>query len=345
MGTSSMPARPDEESTGRVKGAVTYRLFRELDLEGVLRLWEKASGWGAITADKWKRWYVDVPYGPGLVALAVTETDEVVGQTVFSRAMVRVCGREVRALRISAPILDPRIRHQSVRDPSHPVFKLYDVAARAARDDRVSLIYSLPEHSWLPIFRWRQRVGGPLENFANTEYVCVELPLARWRSQAPRVLEVEAARVHEPPAGFDDLWRDGSKHLGQLCSVTRPCEWVAYKNRGHDWLEIRDRRDGSLVGYSAVKRGSGLLADIFARTPSETADVLHGTLQWFADCESSERAVKVLKAMETPALRDALRSVGFEPLDYRFAFVCSSLDAELPGDSIAPDRWYLTAGD
>ncbi len=54
MGTSSRPARRDEESTGSLKGAVTYRLFRESDLPGVLRLWETASGWGALTADTWK---------------------------------------------------------------------------------------------------------------------------------------------------------------------------------------------------------------------------------------------------------------------------------------------------
>ncbi|MDQ3242978.1 MAG: hypothetical protein M3Q09_04570 [Gemmatimonadota bacterium] len=344
MGTSSRPAHR-YGSTGSVTGAVKYRLFRQADLAGVLRLWETAPGWGAITADKWKRWYVDVPYGPGLVALAVTETEEVVGQMVFSRTMVRVGDREVRALRISAPILDPRIRHQSVRDPSYPVIQLYEVVARAARDEGVSLIYSLPEHSWLPLFRWGRRVGGPLWDFADTEYGCVELPLARWRSQALRVIEVEAARVHEPAAGFDELWRDGSKCLAQLCSVTRPPEWVAFKNRGHDWLEIRDRRSGSLVGYSAVKRQSGLLADIFARTPSQTADVLQGTLRWFADRELSGGTVKALKAMETPVLRDALRDVGFEPVDFMFAFVCCSLDAELPRESIAPDRWYLTAGD
>ncbi|MEO5580813.1 MAG: hypothetical protein ABIR58_09140 [Gemmatimonadaceae bacterium] len=71
---------------------------------------------------------------------------------------------------------------------------------------------------------------------------------------------------------------------------------MSFGNRGHHWLEIRDRRNGSLVGYSAVKRQSGLVVDIFARTRSETGDVRQGTLRWFADRESSAGAAKSLKA-------------------------------------------------
>lgn len=41
----------------------------------------------------------------------------------------------------------------------------------------------------------------------------------------------------------------------------------------------------------------------------------------------------------------ALEALGFTPLDYDFAFVCTSLDPALPTEAIDPSRWYLTPGD
>ncbi len=49
--------------------------------------------------------------------------------------------------------------------------------------------------------------------------------------------------------------------------------------------------------------------------------------------------------MDTPALRPALDALGFAPVDYRFAFVCTPLDPSLPAERIDPARWYLTPGD
>jgi hypothetical protein len=49
--------------------------------------------------------------------------------------------------------------------------------------------------------------------------------------------------------------------------------------------------------------------------------------------------------MDTPALGPALRALGFTSVDYKFAFVCHTLDPRLPHEDELLSQWYLTPGD
>jgi hypothetical protein len=124
-------------------------------------------------------------------------------------------------------------------------------------------------------------------------------------------------------------------------------EWLHYKNEGHIALEVRERGDNTPLGYTAIKKQTGLLVDILARTPADLTPVLTATLNWLASQQYDAKpdAINSLKAMETPTLRPALRTLGFAPVDYKFAFVCDPLDSSVPMAAIAPERWYITPGD
>lgn len=325
---------------------LTYRLYEERDLPGLLRLWEDA-GWGALTEAQWREWFVETPNGACLVAVGVDESGEVAAQEVFTPARVAVGGRELRALRFSAPVLRSDLRGESLRRGDHPVVGLYKAAAAAASEQGFAVVYSLPEHAWLPVFRIVPRFG--IAPFAEASYPCSALPL-------------EAAAGAPRPAGFghfvaspvgvfgeeyEELWRSARETFPVECGVVRDVAWLRYRNGGRLTLEVRDARDGSLAGYTATKRQSGLLADALAREPGELAGVLAATAAWLA-AERGHLApenLTHLKAMRTTALAPALDAVGFAPADFKFAFTCSAIDPALAPEEIAPGRWYVLPGD
>ena len=325
---------------------LTYRLFEEGDLPGLLRLWE-AAGWGTLAPEQWRAWFVDGPQGPSLVTVGVDERGEVAAQEMFAPSRAVMGGREVRALRLSAPIVSERLRGESLRDGSHPVFGLLRVAEAEAAARGFSVIYSLPEHAWLPVFRRLPRFG--LRPFVEAAYACASLPIEAAR--APEVERAaqgfEARGVAEFGDEYDQLWREAKESFPIDCGVVRDPAWLRFRNSGRIAVEVRDGASGQLVGYSATKKQTGLVADLLAREPGELKNVLAATLHWL-DAErdaAAPAALTHLKVMRTPALAHALDALGFAPTDYRFAFTCNALDPALTPDRIAPERWYILPGD
>ena len=325
---------------------LTYRLFEDGDLPGLLRLWEEA-GWGTLAPEQWREWFVDGPQGPSLVTVGVDERGEVAAQEMFAPSRAVVGGREVRALRLSAPIVRESLRGESLNDGAHPVFGLLRVAEAEAAARGFSVIYSLPEHAWLPVFRRLPRFG--LRPFAEAAYACAVLPIEAARtSEVERAARgLEARGVAEFGDEYGGLWREAKESFPIECGVVRDPAWLRFRNSGRISVEVRERAGGRLVGYSATKKQTGLLADLLARDPGELTGVLAATLRWL----DAERSAAVpaelthLKVMRTPALAPALDALGFEPTAYRFAFTCNTFDAALTPDEVAPERWYVLPGD
>jgi hypothetical protein len=317
---------------------LSYRVSEEGDLPGLLRLWEEA-GWGALSPEQWREWFVDGPEGPCLIAVAVDRRGEVAGQEVFAPSRVGVAGREARALRFSAPILRRELRGESLRRSGHPVVGLYLAAAAAARERGFEIIYSLPEYAWLPVFRRAERLGV---HFDATAFGCAELPLeaAALAALEPSARGVEARPVARFGADYEELWRQAQRSFPIACGVVRDAAWLTFRNSGRIALEVRDAGDGSLVGYSATKRQTGLLADALARTPGHLTAVIAATALRLRELGG----ITHLKAMRTPALGPSLDALGFTPVDYRFAFTCNTLGGA-PGERVAPGDWYVMPGD
>jgi hypothetical protein len=309
--------------------ALTYRLVEEHDVPALLRLWAEA-GWGTLTEDVWRHWFVETPHGRCVVAVAVDEGGEVVAQEMFTPSLVSIDGREVRALRVSAPIVSASIRGISLRHPDHPVFGLYRTAVEAASAQGFGVLYSLPEYGWLPIFRL-------IPGFAEAVYPCVAVPL-----DAHQDSNAFVGRSAEYNDEYDRLWLSARETFPIHCGVVRRHEWVRFRNSGRIAVEVRDTSDGSLTGYASVKKQTGLLADVLARSPDELPHVLNATVRWLA---RNRGGLTHLKVMQTPALAAALEGFPTEPVDYRFAFTCRTLGDALPAEAIAPERWHAMPGD
>lgn len=328
---------------------LTYRLFEERDLPSLLRLWE-AAGWGALAEEQWREWYLKTPYGESLVTVAVDGGGEVVAQEMFMPSVMEVDGEEVRALRFSAPILRQEMRGESLRREEHPLVGLYKAAAEEATRRGYSVVYSLPERGWLSIFRLAPRFGVPA--FAEADYACVALPLAatnaRGASSVAEMADGATARpLTEFGAEYDELWAAAKDSFPIRCGVVRRRDWLRFRNSGRIAVEVRDASDASLVGYTATKRQTGLLADILARSPRDLTRVLAATLRWFAVERGAgvPEALTHLKVMQTPVLTPSLAEFERETVDYRFAFTCNTFDRALPLERIAPPRWHVMPGD
>jgi hypothetical protein len=324
---------------------LTYRVFEDSDLPALLRLWEQA-GWGTLTEEQWREWFVNGPQGPTLVTVAIDEHGDVAAQEVFAPSRAVVGGREVRALRFSAPIVRERLRGGSLRDGAHPVFGLFKAAETAAAERGFSVVYSLPEHGWLPIFRVATRYG--ILPFAEAAYSCAALPVAA--ANAPPVelaaRGLVARGVTEFSEEYEELWREAKDSFPIDCGVVRDTAWLLFRNSGRIAVEVRESTSGKLVGYSATKKQTGLLADLLAREPGELKCVIAATLRWLND----ERAalpsdLTHLKVMRTPTLAPAIDALGFTPIDYRFGFTCKAFDPAISLADLAPERWYILPGD
>src|SRR5262249_49496711 len=137
---------------------ITYRLFEDQDLPGLLALWEEESGWGGMTEELWRKWYLETPNGPCLVAVAIGEGGEVSGQAVFTPTQVVVGDKEIRALRISAPILRKELRQAALK-LNHPFIGLYLAGASAALKQGYGMLYGLPDQNWVPFVRRLMKIA------------------------------------------------------------------------------------------------------------------------------------------------------------------------------------------
>jgi predicted N-acetyltransferase YhbS len=317
-----------------VAGPLKYRLFRPADLPAVSRLWADEAGWGELTADTWRKWYEETPHGPCLVMVAA-DGDDIVGQIVFTPSAVRVGGKVVRGLRLSAPIIRKGHRGAGIRSLGHPAIMLWLSGSIAAAAKGYSLVYALPEEAWMPFFRWVGR-------FESTEFGCVAVPL----QAVPTPLRGWTARpVAEFGTEHEEIWQAWVEAVPVRCGVERSAAWLRYRNAAHLCIEARDAGTGSLAGYVCIHRKSGLVSDLAARSPADVAPVLATALQGIADAPGTRPPFDAVRAMDTPALGQALREVGFAPVDYRFGFAVDALDPDLTPADVAPSAWYVMPSD
>jgi hypothetical protein len=314
-----------------------YRLYREDDFPGVARLWDAEAGWGRLTPEVWRRWFVDTPYGPCLVVVAVGPRGDVFGQSVFTPAEVHVGGRTVRALRLSAPILGKDVRSSRLRSMHHPAVALWLTGAIAGSSLGYGLVYALPDPKWLPFVQSFYR-------FARAEYRCLAAPLAGGEGGPSGWA---AGPLTEFGPEHQALWEAARARFPINCGVRRTPGWLRYRNGAHLVVEVRDPHEGVLSGYVSVQRQTGLVMDLVASRAAALAPVLEAARRWLAaQPEGATRLqADAIKVMETPALEPALRELGFAPVDYRFLFVCDPLDPSLPAEDVAPGRWYVMPGD
>lgn len=310
------------------------RAASEADIPALCALWEATTGWGALDEATYRRWYLDTPEGPCLVVLGETGDGEVVAQLVFTPARLRVAGvaHDVRALRVSAPILARARRRLPADSQRHPVLLLLSRGLEIALERGFGVYYSMPDAALLPFV-------PHLPGLRSDTFDCVGADAASLAALAPATLADEAPVWDDAFAG---LWERAADGMGAGTIVIRSPEWLRYRC-GKLLARAVRAPSGRLIGYAAFKRETGLLADLLAERAEDLAPVLAAAVRGLrADGAPLPERVN---AMRTPLLAPVLDTLPFAPVDYRFAFFAGPLDPALPETACDPRRWFAMPGD
>jgi hypothetical protein len=318
---------------------LNYRLSRPDDVPALSRLWAEDAGWGELSPETWRQWFVDTPHGPCPIVVAETAGGELVGQLVFTPSVVQAGAQEVRALRMSAPIIRKDFRASALLEMHHPAVMMWMTGTIAAAATGYKLLYNWSEVPWVPFFRAFSR-------FRVAEFRCLAAPLRPSPAHAAAAGLLVARPVTEFGPEHEEVWESARQRFPIRCGVRRTAAWLRYRNGGHLAVEVRESVGGRLAGYACVNGNTGLVSEVVARGPAELPPVLAATVAFFA--ERGPRPsddFDALKVMAIPYLEPALRDLGFAPHDFRYGFITDTLDPNLDPNAFAPEAWYAMPSD
>jgi hypothetical protein len=325
---------------------LTYRLYEDTDFGAIMQLWEQYSGWGAISEEQFRRWYIDTPNGPCIVIVAIDETDCLVGQLVFTPAMVNIKAIEVKALRAGAPILHESLKRGKLLDYDHPTFAMVRKGMEVARERGFVLIYSLPAVGWTALLRAFPKMGLPAIEVVSYDCFGILLHTKPVVSRMPgnclvKILDRDFTEE------YNELWSEAVAQFPLQCCVVRSAAWLKWKLGQCIVFEVREKSQGKLKGYVALKQNSGLLVDMLARNSTELKEVL-SSVTWALnrlnpDC--IEVPFNKITGMYTPVVQAILSEQEIEFENFSFAFGCYPLKEEITHEQIDPANWYIMPND
>jgi hypothetical protein len=283
----------------------------------------------------WDEWFLRTPHGPCLVLVATVD-EEIVGQIVFTPTVLHVGNSEVRALRMSAPIVRTDRRDSSIRGLSlfHPAVKLWSDGLIAAASLGYQVVYALPENAWVPLLEatGRNRIA---------KFECWEAPI-----EGRAIPNGWTPTVDEPfGPEHERLWSAMRAHFAIGCAVKRTKEWWTYRLGSHLTVHVR-RPDGTLAGFVALHRKTGLIQELVA----DSREAIESTLRTaLASLGTNDRPITmpggVAKAMAISKFAPILAELGFRPSRFWFPLSVDVLDLRLDAFEFDPERWHTVPAD
>lgn len=319
--------------------AITYRLFEDADLPGLLNLWEHHSGWGPISAETFRQWNFNGPRGRNLIVIAENESGEIVGQGILAPAKLWLHGKEVNVLRIAAPILHESVRQQNIRSKDHPAVQLISYAFEAAWAKGYDLIYALPAFGWVPMLKMLPLFGLPYG--AVTVYECFSIPLSGVLPEAKSALTVQMLNGSFDER-YDMLWADAVVEMPISVGIVRNKAWLKWKLGSCTVLEVY--RKEQFLGYAAIDK-KGLLVDMLARTQCDLRAVLLAVHQHLSQERSALENISAINGMLTPLMASVLQGITYEKEKYQFAFGYYPNTEKVIPDQLKPAIWYIMPND
>jgi hypothetical protein len=322
---------------------ITYRLYEEKDIPAIIKLWEQESGWGSITTEQFNKWFVNTPYGKAVIVVAENSEAEVIGQIVMSPSRMIVDGREIKSLRGAAPIVSKEMRGGNIKDFDHPVATMFRKGFEMAFAAGYQYFYSFPAYGWLGLLRLIPRMMPNPSDTASFDCFSVSLSENQVSVEKDDLLKVVLqTKITDE---YDNLWNEAVEQMPIHCSIVRKASWLQWVIGGMYVLEVRNVLDDKLVGYAAIKKESGLVVDVFARTGSDLAKVYQQCV-YALHQDNSQRLVlpfNAIKGMITPLNEPILNRIGYTKDDFRFAFGSYLLDKTIDFEKVKAANWYMTS--
>lgn len=325
---------------------LTFRVFEEKDMPALLALWEENSGWGELTEDEFRRWFLSAPEGECIIVVVENENGKIIGQEVFTPSAVWLDGREKRALRVSAPILAKEIR-ANMEQSVFPLLEMYKLGLQVAAERGFSVVYSFPVRAWLILFKLAPKMG--LGKVETAEYDCYSLSLESVSSGDFSIDNgLNVSLVEEFNSDFDSLWESAKESFPIDCAIARTSERLRWKLKlGGDWVLQARSTGGELIGYLAINKKTNLLVDMLARKPADLEKVFSAAIKTLGESEELSELTNLqeIKLVKTDVFADIIEKFNFAKIDFKFAFCCCSIDDEITAQTINPARWYMMPND
>ena len=316
---------------------ITYRTMQMEDMPGILRLWEEHSGWGAITEEKFRSWYLETPLGPCITVVAVDQNQNIVGQVILAPSILSLDGEPVRVLKALAPILDGVIRKDSLTQTSHPIFEMARVANQAARIQGYHFVYSFPAYGWVSLFKTFPKFGLP--ECLNTLYSCMAIPVEPFSGLPDYQVELLDSFGEE----LDSFFVQASSNLPFRCLLNRDARWLNWKWGEDIKWGVRDL-EGNVLGFLVIDPKSHLVKDALALSEKHFALLFKLIINQLSSQKESWK-ISQIKVMYTPFMENVLSEFELEKVPFQFAFNVYSVSEKYEFSALKLDNWYMMPTD
>ena len=234
---------------------LTYRIFNENDIPGILSLWEKFSGWGEISEKQFKDWHINTPNGPCTIVIAQTQDGEIIGQMVFRPTMVLINGSKVVGYRVMAPILNNNFRESDLRSYDHPSHCMIRLGNAHAIANNIQVIFFSPSIGWVPILKVFPGYGLPDTQVALFDCIGIDVSkINADKANETELLQVETGIISEK---YEKLWERFIVNCKINNAISRSADWLQWR-RGDDLiLEANDVETQELKGVVIIKKKHG----------------------------------------------------------------------------------------
>ena len=329
---------------------ILYRMATDDDIDAMAEFWSNNSGWDVIDRTEWERRFVKTPFGSAAVAIGIDEeTKKIIGQFVFIPVDIMVKGKEVKAYRPFAPILQQSLQNKfgiaSLLTGQHPLLKMYRKVWDKLTETGVSLIYIIPDPRWsriLQSFPFIMTHKFPLWSRSLT------LPL---QFTIPSNITVSKISPSDPE--IDVLWQQASAVYP--CVVVRNSKSLPWKASHGNYQVYAIKNNQQIAGFFIFiykqKNNQWLICDMIVK---DTPDMLCTTLK--AACNiiqqennnpdnKSDNTGKIA-ILATPAIEEVAETLGFQKDNYHFTLAVHVLNKEnIDKKNITPINWYVSAND
>ena len=325
---------------------LTLRLSESKDMQGILTLWEKYSGWGAITEKQYVEWFIDLPYGKCLIVVAENEHREIVGQALLTPTPLLIQGSTVMALRIAAPIFQNDIREATINNTDHLSMRMLLYGMDVGREQGYTLMYTFPARGWLAMFRKLPRINRP--DVITDVINCFSISLIEnFNKSSDNQYHYSVKPITKFDQLFDKLWKETVVSFPINCGIVRDSRWLNWKIAGHLVLAVTASDEEVLLGYVALNKQSGLIVDALARTPEELSTVLSCVVNSIHHSNSQRIVVPFseVKGMYTTVFQHVLKRMEHTIVNFQFAFMCYLLNSSLGLENFTTSQWYMMPND
>lgn len=317
---------------------IIFREYVDSDLGEILDLWEYFSGWGRPDRTEFNNW-LSGPFGKVIIFLATDKSDKIVGQIFYTPTLIYLGGKEVNAVKISAPIIHEEYRSSAFAESNSLVISLFLEGNKFVKERGYNWLYTLPAYGWIKALKSIHNVG--LYPWKIEVFPCLKI-LEDEVDDNTYMLQEISRLTNE----FNLIWEKFKLNNLNLSYVNRSKEWLDYKWGKELVVGILDPKK-ELIGYFVIKKSSGLILDFlmmeFLDVPLLFKKLKKFHLKWMDENPSFGR--QELKILSNNFLNPFLGQLKTQNVSFHFVLGISSTVSAEEVEKLDNSEWFIFPND